>query len=81
MAEQEPIEENPINLSTPKIDNIMTTFNNILSEQTTYAPTVRLRETRTFAIPTIIGNTVEHKIIRIVPAVITQDSSKTVRKK
>jgi hypothetical protein len=128
MAEQEPIEENPINLSTPKIDNIMTTFNNILSEQTTYASTVTSGETRTITntekwflnnekcyvnffcwkwfntqvgpylqvlrynmchitsvttitIPTSIGNTIEHKTIRIVPAVIAQDSSKTVRKK
>lgn len=80
-VEQEPIEQNPINLSTPKIDNIMTTFNNILSEQTTFAATVTSGETRTITIPTIIGNTVEHKTIRIVPAVIAQDSSKTVRKK
>jgi hypothetical protein len=63
-AEQELIGENPTNLSTPKIDNIMTTFNNILSEQITFAPTVTSGETRTITIPTIIGNTIEHKTTR-----------------
>lgn len=86
-AESEIMEDTPVNLTTPKgMDNnaFITSLQNILSEQTIASLSTvagSSGETRTITIPTIIGNTVEHKTIRIVPAMIAQENSKPVRKK
>lgn len=82
MTESEVMDDTPINLKQEN-NTAVTSFTHILPDQSysTLSTIASSSGERTITIPTIIGNTVEHKTIRIVPAVMSQDNLKPVRKK
>lgn len=82
MTESEVMDDTPINLKQEN-NTAVTSFTHILPDQSysTLSTVASSSGERTITIPTIIGNTVEHKTIRIVPAVMSQDNLKPVRKK